>query len=104
MNISAAQEGRANKTLNMLVRYEEGIMTRKEWLQLQFKKTSVVEVSTKNRIDFSRTKYNRMNYAEQAIYEKKCDEKVVCYNLILSDKSFYNITKFEYEYFNNLNS
>lgn len=104
MNTSAAQKGRSEKTLNTLVSYSEGVMTRKKWLELQFKNGSTVEVSTKNRVEFNRTKYNRMScYKEQEEYEKKCNEQVVCYNLNLKDKSFYHITKFEYEYFLTLN-
>ena len=101
-NISLAQKGRAEKTLNTLVRFNEGTMTRKEWLKLQFKNGSQVEKSTKNRIDYSRTKFNRMNHQEQEEYMKKCNEKVECYNLTLADESFYHITKFEFEYFNSL--
>ena len=103
-NISKAQEARAEKSLNVLMRYDEGVMTRKEWIELQKKKGAKVEQSQKNRIDFSRIKFNRMcSYKEQEEYEKKCNEKVPCYKLSLGDNSFYYITKAEFDYFNILN-
>lgn len=102
-NITKAQEARAEKSLNTKVRYKEGVMTRKEWINLQYKNGKKVEQSEKNRLDFNRAKYNRMtNYQEQEEYERKCEEKVICYNLYVTETSFYNITKAEFDYFNTL--
>lgn len=98
-----ANKARAEKVLNVLMRYDEGVMSRRDWLEMQFNKGSSVRESTKNRIDFDRRKFNRMtSYAEQEVYEKKCSEKVICYKLDLIDESFYYITKAEFEYFNSL--
>ena len=100
--IQAAQKAKAEKSLNVVVRYPEGIMTRKEWIELQFKNGSTVEESTKNKIDYNRTKFNRMNYKEQEEYLSKCYEKIPCYNLTMKDESFYHISKAEFDYFNSL--
>lgn len=105
MKTSAALEAKKEKSLNTLVRYEEGTMTRKEWIRLQKRKGATVEESTKNRVQFNRTKYNRMSsYKEQEEYERKCDEKVTCFYLYLPapERGFYEITKYEFEYFNSL--
>lgn len=94
------QDHKKEATLNKLIRYEEGVMTRREWLKLQLVKGAIVEQSTKNRIDFNRIKFNRMGWSEQAEYEKKCAEKVVCYKIReAGQSSYYEITKTEYDYF-----
>ena len=102
-NIQLAQDGRREKSLNTLMRYEDGVMTRKQWIELQFKNGKKAEETTKNRIDFCRRKFNRMtSYKEQEVYEKKCSERVKCYKISSPDGSFYHITKFEFDYFNTL--
>lgn len=106
-NINAALAAKAEKILNKKFRYEEGIMTRREWLNMWRIKGATVEESTKNRIQFDRIKYNRMNGGiwsnEQSEYEKKCNEMIPCYNLrIPNERSFFEITKTEFEYFNNM--
>ena len=106
-NINAALAAKAEKVLNTKMRYEEGIMTRREWLNMWRIKGATVEESTKNRIQFNRIKFNRMSGGiwsnEQNEYEKKCNEKIPCYNLrIPNETSFFEITKTEFEYFNNM--
>ena len=93
----------AQKHLNRLGNYKEGLMTRLQWLKLQKSKGKIVEISTKNRLDWNRVKYNRMtSEKEQAEYMAKCDEKVPCYVLKSpNETSFYYITKTEYEAFLN---
>ena len=106
-NINAALAARAEKILNTKMRYEEGVMTRREWLNMWRVKGATVEESTKNRIQFNRLKFNRMKGGiwsnEQSEYEKKCNEMIPCYNLrIPNERSFFEITKTEFEYFNNM--
>jgi hypothetical protein len=102
--IKAALEARQNKSLDIKVRYSEGIMTRREWLRLQMIRGATVNEGTKNRIQYNRTKFNRMwSNQDQDEYMKKCNEKVRCYELHLPNESaFWEITKAEYEYFNNM--
>jgi len=106
-NINAALAAKAEKILNTKMRYEEGVMTRREWLNMWRIKGAAVEESTKNRIQFNRLKFNRMKGGiwgnEQSEYEKKCNEMIPCYNLrIPNERSFFEITKTEYEYFKNM--
>jgi len=106
-NINAALAAKTEKVLNTKVRYEEGVMTRREWLNMWRIKGATVEESTKNRIQFNRLKFNRLPGGiwsnEQNEYEKKCNEMIPCYNLrIPNERSFFEITKTEYEYFNNM--
>jgi len=96
------KEQKAEFTLNKLIGYEEGIMTRREWIKLQIAKGSTAKGETKNRCEFNRTKYNRMNGKEQEEYEKKCSEQIPCYNLYFKDGSFIEITRAEYDYFNDM--
>lgn len=104
-NINAALLAKQNKSLDIRMNYDEGgIMTRRDWLKMQMVKGGYVEESTKNRIQFNRTKFNRMSYNDdQEAYMKKCNEKVVCYNLHLpGERAFWEITKTEYDYFKDL--
>lgn len=104
-NISKALEAKAQKSLSIKMRYDEGILTKKEWIELKHKQGAKVEISTKNRIQFNRIKFNRMySNKEQEDYKKKCNEKVTCYNLHPAGVTYYNeITKTEFDYFNSLN-
>lgn len=103
-NLINAQRARQEKILNTLVNYNTVVMTRKEWLKLQCKEGASVRESTKNKLQYNRIKYNRMSSErEQDEYMKKCDEKVVCYELYKDGKtSFWEITKTEYDFFNSL--
>lgn len=98
------QDHRKESVLNTRINFaEHGIMTRKDWIKKQLAEGATVEQSTKNRIDFNRTKFNRMNNGEQAEYERKCAEKVVCYNLKpKTERGYFEITKIEFDYFNEL--
>lgn len=102
--MKSIQDYKKEATLNKVFRYPEGIMSRREWLRMMQVKGATVEESTKNRIQFDRIKYNRMKGGiwsnEQNEYEKKCNEKIPCYNLrIPNESSFFEITKTEYEHF-----
>jgi len=100
--IDKALQARINKTLDTKVHYTEGIMTRRDWLVLQKSKGSSVKEVMKSKTKYSRTRFNRMDYREQEEYQKRLDTKVPCYELHLSDESFYDITKIEYDYFSSL--
>lgn len=101
MSIQIAQQARANQSLDKEVRYPEGIMTKREWIVLKKSQGATVEESTKNRVQFNRTTFNRMTFGQEE-YEKKCAEKVPCYNLNETDSSFYHISKAEFDFFNTL--
>lgn len=103
-NISHAQRAKQEKVLDTKVYFTEGLMTRRDWLILQKQNGSTVRESTKPRNKFSRTKFNRMMGADQQKeYERKCfEEKVICFELVLTDRSFYEITKTEFNFFNQL--
>ena len=74
------QDYKKEAILNKVFRYDEGVMTRREWLNLMRVKGAYVEESTKNRIQFDRIKYNRMKGGiwsnEQEEYEKKCHQQL----------------------------
>ncbi len=95
------QKAKANAILDTKVRYSEGILTRREWLNLMKSKGARVEESTKPRVMFNRVKYNRLTGWEQEEYERKTKERVICYNLHPENGGFFEITKTEYDYFNN---
>ncbi len=98
------QDYRKESILSKKIRYSEGIMTRKEWLDLKRVQGAVVKETTKNRIQFDRRKFNGMcDHAQQREYERKCDEKIPCYELREkpNDTTYFEITKTEFEYFEN---
>ena len=97
--MTKAQEARINKVLDTKIMYTEGLMTRRNWLRLQHKNKSTVCEVLKSKTKYSRTRFNRMDYAEQQEYEKRLNTKVPCYELHLVDEYFYDITKIEYDYF-----
>jgi len=93
------QDYKKDAILNKVLRYEEGIMSRRQWLKMMQVKGAFVEEDTKNRIHFNRTKFNRMTEGQEE-YERKCNEKVLCYNLKLpGEPAYWEITKTEYEHF-----
>ena len=101
--MNAAIQARIEKTLNIKVSYPEGIMTKKEWIKLKFNNGCFVKQVEKSKSNFNRTKFNRMNTAEQEEYEKRLNTKVTCYEIHSNESSsFYDITKFEFDYFNSL--
>lgn len=99
-----AISARAEQVLSKKYRYQEGILTRKEFIELNHKKGARVEEGTTDRVRFNRIKYNRMDHWEQREYDKKCDEQVPEYRLYRKgeENSFSVITKTEFEYFNSL--
>jgi hypothetical protein len=99
MNI---QEAKTQATLNKVFRYPEGIMSRREYIKLHKSQGAEVKESMRNKIEFNRTKYNRLEGRQQEEYEKKLEEKIVSYELHFSDKSLIYITKAEFDYFNSL--
>ncbi len=97
------QEHREAHTLTVKMRYDEGIMTRKEWIDLKHSQGYFTKEGTKAKVQYSRSKYNRLTGKEQEIYEKKCEERIVSYELRHPQESaFYDITKAEFNYFNSL--
>ena len=97
------QQIKADKSLDTLVRYPEGVMTKRQWIDLMRNTGATTEQSTRPRIYFNRTKYNRMTGREQEEYERKCEERIPCYNLKpCNSTGYFEISKAEYDYFNSL--
>lgn len=92
---------RKQSILNFKMRYEEGIMTRAEWIKIKLSQEWYAKEETKSKIQYSRAKFNKMNRKEQEEYERKCAEMVPCWVLQKGRESF-EITKTEFEYFNQL--
>jgi len=96
------QDYKKEATLNKVFRYPEGVMSRREWLNMWRIKGATVSETEKTRIEYNRTKFNRLTGDAQDEYWAKCNEKVQGWELCLPDKSSYDITKTEYEYFKNM--
>lgn len=101
-NIKAALAAKAEKTLDKMIRVDGKLFTRREWLNAERINGAKVKDVLDHPFDWNRTKYNRMGWDEQAAYEKRYNTKVTKYRLYTDETTFYEITKTEYEYFNNM--
>lgn len=104
MNTNAMNRARTDKILQKKYNFQEGVMTRMEWIQLMVSIGATVKIGTKCPTRWNRTKFNRMDYKEQGAYEKKLAVRVPCYELYRpGQESIYTeITKTEFDFFNQL--
>ena len=83
---------------------EFGIVTKQEFMERAKAAGWSVEYTHTNGYkngEFNRTKYNRMAGDEQVEYEKRMNKVKTVYSIrIPGSRSFYDISKSEYEYFN----
>jgi hypothetical protein len=94
-------------SLNKKVNYEEfGVLTKREFLETCKSQGWTVQVKLLNGYangDYNRKHFNRLSGDEQAAYEAKMAIKKEVYSIHPPEGStFYDITKTEFEYFNNL--
>ena len=104
-NIEKAQQARAAQALSKLIRYKGAVMTITAYLQELKNEGLTPSIGTTGRLQYSRTKYNRMTCTkEQDEYLRKCDEQVTEYraNDPAPSTSFYVLTKTQYDYFTSL--
>ena len=100
-NLIKANEARADKALNKLWRFSEGIMSFKQRIDLGYYSDSkVAELPT---MQWNRTKFNRMSSnKEQEQYEAKIEaSRKPCYSLIHTNdvRLTSDVSRFVYEYF-----
>lgn len=96
-------EHKTEAILNKRFSYDEGVMTRREWLNMWRIKGAKVEEKEVPKYEFNRAKYNRLSGNEQEEYERKLSEKKIGYSLRLPDgHTSYDLNKTEYEYFKNM--
>jgi hypothetical protein len=97
------QDYRAEASLQTKIRYEEGILTKADWIGLKKSQGFTVRTVLKSKTHYNRTKFNRMSSdREQEIYMEKVNNKVECFELVSPERYFFDITKAEYNYFNSL--
>lgn len=71
-DLSPMQLGRLNAALDKLYRFSDGVRS----LRAEFDRAPAIEKSEGDgMIDWSRTKFNRMDYREQAAYEARLKAK-----------------------------
>ena len=100
--MTTIQQHRIEATLNKLMNYPEGIMTRKQWLNVKKYQNCTAKKETESKIKYNRAKFNRMDHYEQQKYEAKMKETKECFYLYEADGCSYQITKIEFNYFNTL--
>lgn len=97
MSILKANEARKQKALDKLYRFSVGL---KSFRQMIDDGTLVRgEVADVPKLKYCRAKYNRMNYTEQAEYERGMEETKKEYRLFFESGSFVDCPKMVYEYF-----
>ena len=57
------------------------------------------EIGEKPSVKWNRTKYNRMNHAEQREYEEKLNTMVKSYELYEEENIYWEVTKTVYDYY-----
>ena len=80
------------------VRHNGIVMTSREFIETLSKEGYRPEIGQKPRIEYSRTKYNRMEGWQQEEYERKCSEMIPYYKAVGEDSSM-PLEKYEYDYF-----
>lgn len=96
------QDYKKDATLNKIFRYPEGVMSRREWLNMWRVKGAFVKEEQTPKVQYNRIKFNRLEGKAQEAYEKSCNEMKTTYRLYISDRTSYDITKTEFEYFKNM--
>lgn len=87
----SANEARLQKALSKVYRFKGGVvMSLGQYLEENPWKLREFEES---KIQYNRRKFNNMNHAEQAEYEKKLAEKVTRYYAEFADGSMISIPK-----------
>lgn len=97
-----AKQAKRESILNKVFRFNEGIMSRRDWLKLMLTKDCYTKIGERSIVEYNRIKYNRMDAKQQEEYDKKLDTKVIDYRLYSKEGSFWSITQTEFEYFNSL--
>ena len=92
MSLTKANDARVEKELNKLYNFSScGIVTLREWID---KQETLELVESDRMIDYSRSKFNRMNYAEQKIYMNNLlSKKYYWINDVKVSKLIFDYTK-----------
>jgi hypothetical protein len=96
--IEKARAARAEQALEKLVKYDGKITTKKKFIEHLISNGYKPEESEKNKVQFDRRKFNRMNYFEQEDYEKKCNEKIKCFLMKNNEGYYHEISKAEFDF------
>ena len=102
-NLTKANEVRAQKSLDVKLRYDGVVMTRRNFLIMQKQNGSSAKAELDHPFMFDRIKFNRMRSNEECrVYEEKYETLVTKYRLYVPDGHYFEITKTEFNYFNSL--
>ena len=96
--IEKAREARAEQALEKKINLNGRIITKKEFIKELIKEGYKPKEGERNRINYNRIHFNRMNGREQEEYLKKCDEKIPCFLMKNNEGCYYEISKAEFNY------
>ena len=99
--LSKANKARASKALDKLYRFSHGVKSMRQAIDEGHFVEAKIEMVPK--VKWNRTKYNRMNGEEQQEYERKMKELKTEYQLWYDDRTFIDVPKAAYDYFNSKN-
>jgi len=98
MNMSKAQSARAEAYLDAQIRNNGVIMTRRQRVTLLHQQGGVLCLDTYSKYQYNRHKYNRMDAAAQAAYDKRLTCKDP-YSVEYGSGYVATLTKIEADYF-----
>lgn len=99
MSMTAAMTGRINKALDKVYRFPDATESFRQRIERGV--YSAAEAEDVPKAQYNRLKWNRMNAAEQADYERKMRETKVQYRLIYADDTdrFSEVPKLVHDWF-----
>lgn len=95
------RQGKIDALLAKSITFEGRLLTKRAWIEELVRRGAALKLDRYSKHVFSRTKYNRMDHAEQRAYDEKMKEKMP-FAAELPDGTFYEITKTEADYFKSL--
>lgn len=90
VDLTKATEARLQKSLSKLYRFDGVIMSLGQYLE---ENPWALKITTEQKYSYNRHKFNSMNYAEQAEYERKLEQKVTAYYAQFADGTMIKIPK-----------
>jgi len=99
MSVDNARQKKAEKHLFKLIRYNNKVISIKDWISTLINEGGKPEIIQVPAVQYSRIKFNRMNYEQQKEYEKRLNTLVPEYRIsFFEDGTHVKLNKTEYKF------
>jgi hypothetical protein len=98
---SKLQEGKKKALLAKSITFLGHLMTKAQMIEEMVRQDGLLKVDRFSKYIFSRSAFNKMDYAEQKAYDEKLKTKMP-FAVELPNGAFYEITQTEAEYFKSI--